>query len=124
GRDAEAASPLAAALSHGADGRMSSLLGNPMLLAVYLVLGIPLLLAEVSRTRSRGERDFWVACTTISVIGILFSQNRTGFLALLVTGTFFLSRRWLHALVFSGILVGTLVLLGWLGVPRLTATTI
>jgi lipopolysaccharide/colanic/teichoic acid biosynthesis glycosyltransferase len=119
---AEAAAPLRAA--QGAGSRMSSVLGNPMLLAVYLVLGIPLLLAEVGRARSRGERDFWVVCTTISVIGILFTQTRTGLVALLVSGTFFLSRRWIHATVFSGILVTVFVLLSWLGVPRLAPSTI
>ncbi len=124
GGPAEAAAPLNAALYRSAGGRMSSLLGNPMLLAVYLVLGIPLLLAEVGRARSRGERDFWVVCTTISVIGILFTQTRTGLVALLVSGTFFLARRWTHAVVFSGILATSLVLLSWLGVPRLAPSTI
>jgi hypothetical protein len=121
---AEAAAPVGAALSSSPGSRMSSLLGNPMLLAVYLVLGIPLLLAEVGRARSRWERDFWVVCTTISVIGILFTQTRTGLVALLATGTFFLARRWIHAVLFSGILVTVLVLASWLGVPRFAPTTI
>jgi lipopolysaccharide/colanic/teichoic acid biosynthesis glycosyltransferase len=80
--------------------RASSLLGNPVVLAVYLVLGLPLLLSEVTRAPRQRERDFWLICATLSFVGIFFTQTRIGLLALLVTGTAFLSRRRSHALLF------------------------
>jgi lipopolysaccharide/colanic/teichoic acid biosynthesis glycosyltransferase len=80
--------------------RATSLFGNPVVLAVYLVLGLPLLLAEVTRATGRRERDFWLICATLSFVGIFFTQTRLGLLALLVTGTAFLSRRRTHALSF------------------------
>jgi lipopolysaccharide/colanic/teichoic acid biosynthesis glycosyltransferase len=80
--------------------RASSVLGNPVVLAVYLVLGLPLLLAEVTRASGQKERDFWLVCATLSFVGIFFTQTRVGLLALLVTGTAFLSRRLADALFF------------------------
>lgn len=80
--------------------RASSLLGNPVVLAVYLVLGLPLLLAEVIRASGQRGRDFWLICATVSFVGIFLTQTRVGLLALLVTGTAFLSRRLRHGLSF------------------------
>ncbi|MGH7859716.1 MAG: sugar transferase, partial [Candidatus Binatia bacterium] len=98
--------------------RIASVLGNPMLLAVYLVLGIPLLFCEVSRVRTQRERDFWLVCSTISVIGVVFTQTRVGLVALLVTGTFFLSRRLGQAFFFFAVFVLCFVLLALAGVSR------
>lgn len=98
--------------------RLSSTPGGPVVLSVYLVLGIPLLLSEVTRAQSQRERDFWLVCTTISFVGILFTQTRVGLLALMVTSTVFLSRRLRHAILFlAGFLVCFLVLVS-LGLPR------
>jgi lipopolysaccharide/colanic/teichoic acid biosynthesis glycosyltransferase len=80
--------------------RASSLVGNPVVLAVYLVLGLPLLLSEVTRASRQRARDFWLICATLSFVGIFFTQTRIGLLALLVTGTAFLSRRRSHAFLF------------------------
>jgi lipopolysaccharide/colanic/teichoic acid biosynthesis glycosyltransferase len=98
--------------------RVSSIPGNPKVLAVYLVLGIPLLLSEVIRARSQRERDFWLICTTISFIGIFFTQSRLGLLALMVTGTLFLYRRLSHAFSFCAIFLLLFLFLVSLGVPR------
>jgi lipopolysaccharide/colanic/teichoic acid biosynthesis glycosyltransferase len=98
--------------------RASSIPGNPKVLAVYLVLGIPLLLSEVIRARSQRERDFWLVCTTISFIGIFFTQSRLGLLALMVTGTLFLYRRLSHAFSFFMIFLLFLLFLVSLGIPR------
>jgi lipopolysaccharide/colanic/teichoic acid biosynthesis glycosyltransferase len=98
--------------------RASSIPGNPKVLAVYLVLGIPLLLSEVIRARSQRERDFWLVCTTISFIGIFFTQSRLGLLALIVTGTLFLYRRLSHAFSFFMIFLLFLLFLVSLGIPR------
>lgn len=98
--------------------RLSSILGSPVVLSVYLVLGIPLLLSEVTRAGSQRERDFWLVCATISFVGIFFTQTRVGLLALLVTGTVFLCRRLKHALSFFVIFLLCCLLLVSLGVPR------
>ena len=98
--------------------RVSSIPGNPKVLAVYLVLGIPLLLSEVIRARSQRERDFWLVSTTISFIGIFFTQSRLGLLALMVTGTLFLYRRLSHAFSFFMIFLLFLLFLVSLGIPR------
>src|SRR5262249_25561036 len=62
--------------------RISSTLGSPVVLAAYLVLGLPLVLVELVCAEGREERDFWVACTTIVVIGVVLSQTRTSLIAL------------------------------------------
>jgi lipopolysaccharide/colanic/teichoic acid biosynthesis glycosyltransferase len=98
--------------------RVSSIPGNPKVLAVYLVLGIPLLLSEVMRARSQRGRDFWLICTTISFIGIFFTQSRLGLFALMVTGTLFLYRRLSHAFSFLAIFLLLFLFLVSLGVPR------
>ena len=59
-----------------------STLGSPVVLAAYLVLGLPLVLVELVCAEGREERDFWVACTTIVVIGVVLTQTRTSLVAL------------------------------------------
>ena len=98
--------------------RMSSILDKPIILSVYLVLGIPLLLAEVVQANTQRKRDLWLVCTTLSCVGIFFTQTRVGLLALLVTGTVFLSRRPRYALAFSSILLFCFLLVMSLGIPR------
>jgi hypothetical protein len=98
--------------------RASSILGNPVVLAVYLVLGLPLLLSEVTRAARQRERDFWLICATLSFVGIFFTQTRIGLLALLVTGTAFLSRRRSYAFIFMMICLVSLLSLIFLGGSR------
>jgi hypothetical protein len=104
--------------------RIASILGNPMLLAIYLALGIPLLFCEVARARTQSARDFWLVCSTISVVGIVFTQTRVGLLALLVTGTFFLARRLRNAFSFFAIFVVCFLLLAVAGVSRFSPARI
>lgn len=112
--------------SHSAPGeeilegytRIGSLLGSPAILAVYLVLGIPLLLSELARARTQFERDFWLVCTTISFTGIFFTQSRIGLLALLVTGAVFLYRYSNRLLSCFVIPLLCLLFLVSLGLPR------
>jgi lipopolysaccharide/colanic/teichoic acid biosynthesis glycosyltransferase len=98
--------------------RASSLLGNPVVLAVYLVLGMPLLLSEVARASSQKQRDFWLICATLSFVGIFFTQTRVGLLALFVAGSTFLSRRLTQALSFVAICLLCALLLIALGGAR------
>ncbi len=62
--------------------KITSTLGSPVVLAAYLVLGLPLVLVELVCAEGREERDFWVACTTIVVIGVVLTQTRTSLIAL------------------------------------------
>ena len=39
---------------------------HPVLLATYLVLGLPFLLTQMLHSRTREVRDLWVACATIA----------------------------------------------------------
>jgi len=98
--------------------RISSILGKPIILSVYLVLGLPLLLAEVIQADSQRKRDFWIVCTTISGIGIFLTQSRIGLLALLITGTVFLSQRLRYAFIFSTIVLFCFLLALSLGASR------
>jgi lipopolysaccharide/colanic/teichoic acid biosynthesis glycosyltransferase len=70
--------------------RIGSTLGDPVALAAYLVLGVPLVLVELVCAEGREERDFWLIATTLVMVAVLLTQTRTGLLAL-----------WLTAAVFS-----------------------
>lgn len=100
---------------------VSSVLTSPVALAVYLVLGIPLLLAEVTSARDGRHRDFWLICATISFVGVFLTQTRVGLLALLVAGTLFLYRRRTGMLSFVSVFVLCVLFLVSLGLPRFTA---
>src|SRR5207244_13517390 len=89
----------------GASGtpRITATLGSPVALAAYLVLGMPLVLVELTCAERREERDFWLVCATLVVIGVLLTQTRAGLLALSITGSVFtwrVSRRMFQ--VFAG----------------------
>jgi hypothetical protein len=111
---------------HGAP-RMSSTLGNPVLLATYLVLGLPFLLTQMLHARTREVRDLWVACATLALVGIFLTQTRMGLVALLMTfGTFLWRSRYrLLAILSLVIIMFGLVIVGGsrlrLSVPEVTA---
>jgi lipopolysaccharide/colanic/teichoic acid biosynthesis glycosyltransferase len=112
-----------AAVAFGTDGtpRIAATLASPVALAAYLVLGMPLVLVELSCAEGREERDFWLVCTTLVVVGVLLTQTRTGFLALWVTGSVFawrVSRRMFH--VFAGTTLAFVVLMVTVGGFRLS----
>ncbi|HJQ85747.1 MAG TPA: sugar transferase [Candidatus Binatia bacterium] len=73
----------------GGTPRIAATLGSPVALAAYLVLGMPLVLVELSCAERREERDFWLVCTTLVVVGVLLTQTRAGLLALWITGSVF-----------------------------------
>lgn len=98
--------------------RAIATLHNPTVLAVFLVLGIPLLFAEVTRARTQRERDFWLVCATLSLLGVLLTQSRVGLAALLAAGMFFFLHRPYQALSFCAVCVASVILLGWFGTPR------
>jgi lipopolysaccharide/colanic/teichoic acid biosynthesis glycosyltransferase len=98
--------------------RITATLGSPVALAAYLVLGMPLVLVELTCAERREERDFWLVCATLVIVGVLLTQTRTGLLALWVTGSVFawrVSRRMFR--LFAGatlVFVAAMVLVGGL----------
>jgi lipopolysaccharide/colanic/teichoic acid biosynthesis glycosyltransferase len=79
----------AAAGMSGGGPRIAATLGSPVVLASYLVLGVPLVLVELFCAERREERDFWLVCATLVIVGVLLTQTRTGLIALWVTGSVF-----------------------------------
>jgi len=113
----------AAALGPGGDGtpRITATFGSPVVLAAYLVLGMPLVLVELSCAERREERDFWLVCATLVVMGVLLTQTRTGLLALWVTGSVFawrVSRRMCR--VFAGATLAFVGMMVFVGALRLS----
>jgi len=100
--------------------QITSTLGSPVVLAAYLVLGLPLVLVELICAEGRQERDFWVACTTIVVIGVVLTQTRTSLVALWLAVAVFtwrLSRRTFRLVVGSALaFLSVMVLVGALKV--------
>jgi lipopolysaccharide/colanic/teichoic acid biosynthesis glycosyltransferase len=95
--------------------RMSSTLGNPVLLATYLVLGLPFLLTQMLHSRTRERRDIWVACSTIALIGVFLTQTRLGLVALMVTVGAFLWQtryRWLGIFGLVAVMAFTVFVAG------------
>ena len=84
--------------------RIGSTLGNPVVLSTYLVLGVPLVLVELWGAEGREERDFWLVCVTLVVVGVLLSQTRVSMFALWVAAAIFSSR--LSPRVFRGVIGG------------------
>ncbi len=94
-------------------------LGNPVVLATYLVLGMPLVLVELLCAERREERDFWLICSTLVIVCVLLTQTRTGLVALWVTGSVFTwraSRRMFRVFAAASLVFVTLmVAVGGLG---------
>jgi lipopolysaccharide/colanic/teichoic acid biosynthesis glycosyltransferase len=101
--------------------RITGTLGSPVVLAAYLVLGMPLVLVELTCAERREERDFWLICATLVVVGVLLTQTRTAFLALWVTGSVFswrVSRRMFQ--LFAGVTLAFVAMMVLVGGLRLS----
>ncbi len=95
-------------LGHAGAPRMTSTLGNPVLLATYIVLGLPFLLTQLLHSRTREQRDFWVACATVTLIGVFLTQTRMGLVAMAITVCAFLwktSHRFIGIFVVVGVMM-------------------
>jgi len=88
--------------------RIVGTLGNPVVLSTYLVLGMPLVLVELSCAERREERDFWLICATLVIVAVLLTQTRTSLLALWLTGSVFCWRAWRR--MFPAFVAGSLAL--------------
>jgi len=105
--------------------RITATLGSPVAVAAYLVLGMPLVLVELSCAERREERDFWLVCTTLVIVGVLLTQTRTGLIALWLTGSVFawrVSRRMFQG--FAGVTLVFAMLMAWTGGLRLSPNAI
>ena len=102
----------------------TSILDDPVILAVYLVLGIPLLLAEIALATTSRARDFWLVCTTVSFVGVFLTQTRVGLAALLVTVAVFLARRRTQTVAVAVVLVLCVLLVASMGSTRLSPAAI
>jgi hypothetical protein len=65
--------------------RISSTLGNPVILSTYLTLGFPFLLCELAYAERKPLRDFWMVSTAVVFINILLTQTRIGLISLAIT---------------------------------------
>jgi lipopolysaccharide/colanic/teichoic acid biosynthesis glycosyltransferase len=103
-------------VGNGGMPRLVSTLGSPVVLAAYLVLGVPLAFVELVCAERREERDFWLICTTLVLVAVLLTQTRLSLLALWLTGGVFawrVSRRAFRVVLGAALaLLGVLVLAG------------
>lgn len=107
------------AVAPGSEGglpRVTATLGSPVVLAAYLVLGLPLVLVELVCAERREERDFWLICGTLVMVAVLLTQTRTALLATWITAAIFtwrLSRRTFRLVVGAAVgLLAVMVLAG------------
>jgi len=100
--------------------RITGTLGSPVVLAAYLLLGMPLVLVELTCAERREERDFWLVCATLVIVCVLLTQTRVGLLALWLTGSVFcwrVSRRTFQ--IFAGATLVFALVMGAFGALRL-----
>jgi len=105
--------------------RITGTLGSPVVLAAYLVLGMPLVLVELACAERREERDFWLICSTLVIVGVLLTQTRMGFVALWITGSIFcwrVSRRVFYG--FAGVTFAFVVAMVVMGALRLSPSAL
>ena len=79
---------------------ISSTLGSPIALSTYLLLGVPCVLCSLSRAQSRSSRDFWIASTSLVMVGVLLTKNPAGLVALSLIITVYV---WRHFTPLAGI---------------------
>jgi lipopolysaccharide/colanic/teichoic acid biosynthesis glycosyltransferase len=90
---------------------MTATLGSPVVLATYLVLGVPALLYQLSQPRTDSWRDFWMAATTVTFIGILLTKSAIGLVAVSLVTLLVVWRLFPAAVVPCAIVFGPFVYL-------------
>jgi hypothetical protein len=96
---------------------ISATLGTPLVLATYLVLGVPAILYQLTTSEEGPRRDFWMAASTISFIGILLTKSPVGLVALSVSALLVVWRFFPRALIPCALVLGPFVYLS--GAPTL-----
>jgi hypothetical protein len=97
-------SPIRAGLGVSPVG-ISATLGSPIALATYLMLGVPCVLCSLTRAHTRETRDFWVAATTVCLVGILLTRHPAGLISLALIATAYLWRHLSARWAFAALLV-------------------
>ena len=75
------------------EGRAVSLFDNPNILAMYLVLSFPLLLAKASRASAKKEKLLSFAAVVSVVLCVIFTWSRGAWLAIIVSTLLYLAIR-------------------------------
>jgi hypothetical protein len=88
---------------------ITATLGSPIVLATYLVLGVPALLYQLAVTEEGSRRDFWMAASTVAFIGILLTKSPVGLVALSVSALLVVWRLFPRALVPCALVLGPFV---------------
>jgi lipopolysaccharide/colanic/teichoic acid biosynthesis glycosyltransferase len=96
---------------------IAATLGSPLVLATYLVLGVPALLYQLAVSEEGPKRDFWMAASTISFIGIVLTKSPVGLVALSVSALLVVWRFFPRALVPCALVLGPFAYLS--GAPTL-----
>jgi lipopolysaccharide/colanic/teichoic acid biosynthesis glycosyltransferase len=90
---------------------ISATLGSPVVLATYLVLGVPALLYQLAISEGGTKRDFWMAATTLTFIGILLTKSSAGLVGVSVSTLLVVWRFFPQAIVPCGIVLGPFIYL-------------
>ena len=96
---------------------ISATLGTPLVLATYLVLGVPAILYQLTTSEEGPRRDFWMAASTVAFIGILLTKSPVGLVALSVSALLVVWRFFPRALIPCALVLGPFVYLS--GAPTL-----
>jgi lipopolysaccharide/colanic/teichoic acid biosynthesis glycosyltransferase len=96
---------------------IAATLGSPIVLATYLVLGLPALLYQLAVAEEGSKRDFWMAASTIAFIGIVLTKSPVGLVALSVSSLLVVWRFFPRAVVPCALVLGPFAYLA--GAPTL-----
>ncbi len=96
---------------------ITATLGSPIVLATYLVLGVPALLYQLAVSEEGSRRDCWLAASTVAFIGILLTKSPVGLVALSVSALLVVWRFFPRALLPCALVLGPFVYLS--GEPTL-----
>jgi hypothetical protein len=80
-------------------------LGSPLVLATYLVLGVPALLYQLTVAEEGNQRDFWMAGSTIAFVGIILTKSPVGMVAISVSALLVVWRFFPRAVVPCGLVL-------------------
>ncbi len=98
---------------------ITATLGSPVVLATYLVLGVPALLYQLSIADAGSRRDFWMAATTVTFIGILLTKSSAGMVGVSFATLLVVWRLFPQAVAPCAIILGPF---SYLAVARTLAT--
>jgi lipopolysaccharide/colanic/teichoic acid biosynthesis glycosyltransferase len=84
---------------------ITATLGSPLVLATYLVLGVPALLYQLTVAEEGPQRDLWLAGSTIAFVGIILTKSPVGMVAISVSALLVVWRFFPRAVVPCGLVL-------------------